>query len=85
METNRKKTQKLPTLKDVHTAIKNIPTAKRLAVLECLGSESDQTFYDLLSGRRKLSPAEKEAIAKVYDKKAAEIDWQDTETEKAIA
>lgn len=77
--------QSKKTFKQVHAEIKNLPTEKRNKVLEILGASSDQTFYDLMQGRKKLSPAEKIAIAAIYEKNADEINWLDDAKEKVIA
>lgn len=74
------------TIKDLHAEVKSLPLSKMRAVLEVFGSESDQTFYDLLQGRKKVkSQVQREAIAAIYNTTADQIDWKDAETEKAIA
>lgn len=71
------------TLKQLHKALveqsRAIPQSKIAAVIALLDSSSPQTFYDVSSGRRKLNPAEKEAIAKLYNVTVDAIDWKDKE------
>lgn len=72
--------QNKKTLRQLHAELKELPVQRREMVLMAVGSNTETStnvFYEILNGRRRNSPAEKEAIAKVYGMTAAEIDWQD--------
>lgn len=71
------------TLKELHEDLKNIAIQHRDAVLQALELKSTVSFYDIIEGRKKLSPPEKKVIAEIYDTKESEIDWLDAD--KVIA
>lgn len=77
----------MKTLRELHQAVKKeakaIPEAKIAAVLAAINGKGVQSFYDLIAGRKELSPPEKEAIAKIYNAPVNEIDWK--ERKSAIA
>ena len=66
------------TLQELHDKVAAQAAMNRKAVLNAIGSSYDSTFYDLLNGNRKnISPAERAAIAAIYNVSEDEIDWKD--------
>ena len=77
---NQNTTTKQQTLKDLHANIKDLHLGYRDKVLSALGLNNVYSFYDILNGTRKLSPAEKKSIADIYGVDVADIQWNDTQT-----
>lgn len=68
---------KKKTIKELHEGVKQIAEEKKRAVLSALGLSSPQSLSDVFSGRKKLSPAEKETLAGIYGVSADQIDWKE--------
>ena len=58
-------------LEQKHKELTNAATAKRDEVLSTLGLNSPKVFYQIITGKRPCSEAEKQAIAKIYEVPAA--------------
>jgi hypothetical protein len=71
------RTAKKRTLKDIHTELTAVARTRKAAVLKVLGVTNEQVFFNILNGDRKLSDAEKKAIADIYETAPEAINWKD--------
>lgn len=70
------RTTKKRTLKDIHNELTNVPRMRKAAVLNVLGANSEQVFFNLLNGDRECNEAEKKAIADIYETTPEAINWK---------
>lgn len=62
-------------LQEINDEVVQAAAVLRTRVMQALGIKSIRTYYDLLKGLRKVSDAEKTAIAAILGKQVDEILW----------